>query len=161
MSEIKFTDEDLLDYLENNDFSKKSDADQLLVLAEQQLLDSIDDQVGAPFDVRAQVMAAQSPEDRLNTLRKFYPDAIPVGVLSPQFGEQRFGRNNFVYTDPETGNLTLFDEDFRIFGMAAPTFKDVFADAGPEVAEVVGAVGGAALGATVGVPAGPAGVGEG
>ena len=161
MSEIKFTDEDLLDYLENNDFSKKSDADQLLVLAEQQLLDSIDDQVGAPFDVRAQVMAAQSPEDRLNTLRKFYPDAIPVGVLSPQFGEQRFGRNNFVYTDPETGNLTLFDEDFRIFGMAAPTFKDVFADAGPEVAEVVGAVGGAALGATVGVPAGPAGVGAG
>ena len=114
MSEIKFTDEDLLDYLENNDFSKKSDADQFLVLAEQQLLDSIDDQVGAPFDVRAQVMAAQSPEDRLNTLRKFYPDAIPVGVLSPQFGEQRFGRNNFVYTDPETGNLTLFDECSKV-----------------------------------------------
>jgi hypothetical protein len=145
MSEIKLTDEDLLNYLENNDFSVSSEVDQLETIAEQQLLDSVDDQTGAPFDIRAQVMAAQSPEDRLQTIRKFYPDAVPAAVFSPRFGEQRFGRNNFIYTD-EDGKLKAFDEDFRIFGMAAPTLRDVFADAGPEVAEVVGAVGGGVAG---------------
>lgn len=49
MSEIKLTDEDLLNYLENNDFSRTSEADQLEIIAEQQLLDSVDDQTGAPF----------------------------------------------------------------------------------------------------------------
>ena len=166
MSEIKLTDEDLLNYLENNDFSRTSEADQLEIIAEQQLLDSVDDQTGAPFAIRAQVMAAQSPEDRLETIRKFYPDALPAAVFSPRFGEQRFGRNNFIYTD-ENGKLKAFDEDFRIFGMAAPTLRDVFADAGPEVAEVVGAVGGGIAGGIAGaasglgvgsIPAGAAGI---
>jgi len=34
---------------------------------------------GASAGVRAQVGAAQSPEDRLSTMRNFYPEAIPYG----------------------------------------------------------------------------------
>ena len=156
MSEINYTNEDLIGYLENLGPTENSDLEILNDFAEQQLLDSVDDQTGAPFDIRAQVMAAQSPEDRLQTIRKFYPDAVPAAVFSPRFGEQRFGRNNFIYTD-EDGKLKAFDEDFRIFGMAAPTLRDVFADAGPEVAEVIGAVGGGIAGGIAGAGAGGVG----
>ena len=50
---------------------------------------------------------------RLATLRSFkgYEDAMPVEVFDPENGANKFGDGNFVYTSPETGQLTLFDED--------------------------------------------------
>jgi len=120
-------------------------------MADQDMFDSIDPTSGAPFSIRAQVNAAQSEEDRLATLRKFYPDAIRVEDLSPQFGADQFGDNNFVYTNPENGQLTLFDErDGFLFGAS---LKDLTADIGPEIAETIGAIGGAIGGVAAGVAA--------
>jgi len=113
------------------------DDDFLMNMAQQELNDSIDTQSGAPAGVRAQVAAAQSTEDKLATIKKFYPDAIPVEVFDPESGAANFGRGNFIITNPETGGLSLFDEDVRLFGIPIPTIAD-FADAGPEIAEMVG-----------------------
>ena len=131
----------------------KFDDDFLMKIAEQNLSNSVDTKTGAPASVRAQVAAAQKPEDRLNTLRGFYPDAIPVEVFDPEYGATKFGRGNFIFTNPETGKRQLFDEDFRIFGIPAPTLCD-FADIGPEIAETVGAIGGGIAGAALGAAAG-------
>ena len=55
--------------------------DELLTsLADKEEADSVDTETGAPFSVRAQVNAAQREDDRLATLKKFYPDALPVGI---------------------------------------------------------------------------------
>ena len=121
--------------------------DELMNLAQSELLDSIDTKSGADAGVRAQVAAAQSPNDKIATLKKFFPDAIPVEVLDPKSGAARFGRGNFVFTNPETGTLTLFDEDVRLFGMPIPTLGD-FADVGPEIAETIGGIGGGMAAAT-------------
>ena len=121
--------------------------DELMNLAQSELLDSIDTKSGADAGVRAQVAAAQSSNDKIATLKKFFPDAIPVEVLDPKSGAARFGRGNFVFTNPETGTLTLFDEDVRLFGMPIPTLGD-FADVGPEIAETIGGIGGGMAAAT-------------
>jgi len=126
-------------------------------IAQERLLASIDTKKGAPANVRASVSAAQKPEDRLATLQNFYPDAVPVEVFDPENGAAKFGRGNFVYTDPETNQLTLFDEDLRLFGMPIPGLRDLV-DVGPEIAETVGAVGGAIGGGIAGAPGGPAGI---
>ena len=127
--------------------------DQLITIAQKKLLNSIDTQSGGDASVRAQVAAAQSTDDKLTTIKRFYPDAIPVEVLDPTNGAARFGRGNFVFKNPETGQLTLFDEDIRLFGIPIPTLGD-FADAGPEIAETIGAIGGGIAGATAGAGAG-------
>ena len=127
--------------------------DELITIAQTDLLNSIDTQSGGDAGARAQVAAAQSTEDKLATIKRFYPDALPVEVLDPKNGAARFGRGNFVFTNPETGVLTLFDEDIRLFGMPIPTLGD-FADVGPEIAETVGAIGGGIAGATAGAGAG-------
>jgi len=126
---------------------------ELMTIAQRKLLDSIDTKSGGDASVRAQVAAAQSTEDKLATIKRFYPDAIPVEVLDPKSGAARFGRGNFVFNNPETGRLTLFDEDIRLFGIPIPTLGD-FADAGPEIAETIGAIGGGIAGATAGAGAG-------
>jgi hypothetical protein len=113
--------------------------DLLLQIAQKKLSNSIDTQSGAPASVRAQVAAAQTPNDRLSTLQKFFPDAIPIEVFDPEYGASKFGRGNFVFTNPETGQLTLFDEDIRLFGVPIPTLGDI-ADVGPEIAETVGGI---------------------
>ena len=97
------------------------DDDSLINLAQQNRLNSIDTQSGGAASARAQVAAAQNANDKLATIKKFYPDALPVEVLDPKNGAARFGRGNFVFTNPETGTLTLFDEDVRLFGMPIPT----------------------------------------
>ncbi|UCH71601.1 MAG: hypothetical protein JSW62_04180, partial [Thermoplasmatales archaeon] len=81
-------------------------------------------------------------------------------VFDPQNGAARFGRGNFVYTNPENGQLTLFDEDLRLLGLSVPGLRDLV-DVGPEIAETVGAVGGAIVGGTVGTAGGPVGIGTG
>ena len=107
---------------------------------------------GAPANVRAAVGAAQTPQDRLTTIRRFYPDARPEGT------------DNFIFTDPRTQRPTLYN----------PRGLDLgdLASVAPEVGEAVGgAIGGAlaAVPATIGAPvtggasylAVPAGVGLG
>lgn len=58
---------------------------------------NVDQTTGAPFGVRTAVGAAKSPGDKLNTIKKYYPDA------------RQYGEDNFVFTDPETGQQTLFN----------------------------------------------------
>ena len=127
--------------------------DELIGIAQKQLLDSVDTKSGGDAGARAQVAAAKSVDDKLTTIKRFYPDALPVEVLDPKNGAARFGRGNFVFTNPETGVLTLFDEDIRLFGMPIPTLGD-FADVGPEIAETIGAIGGGIAGAAAGAGAG-------
>jgi hypothetical protein len=146
--------------LDENGQPKNFEDDLLDKIAMERLVNSVDTKTGAPSAVRASVSAAQKPEDRLATLKQFYPDALSVEVFDPQNGAARFGRGNFVYTNPENGQLTLFDEDLRLFGMPVPGLRD-FIDVGPEIAETVGAVGGAIGGGVIGSGAGPLGAGAG
>jgi len=71
--------------------SMKQTADNTAVSA-----GNIDLERGAPMDVRTAVGAAKKPEDKLATLQKYYPDA-------------RIYEDNFVFTDPETNQQTLFN----------------------------------------------------
>ena len=127
----------------------------MMSLSDQEDSDAVDTTTGAPFEVRAFVNAAQREDDRLTTLRKYYPDALPVEQRFEN-GADRFGQGNFVYTDPETGQLTLFDEDSRILGFPYPSLTDLTADIGPELAEFVGGtsagIGAAALAGTAASP---------
>ena len=138
----------LLDMAMPNDsiINQGSAEDQMLEKAIQKAkIDSVDIYTGAPANVRMAVGAAQNDADRLATLKQFYPEAQPVELFDPKHGVARFGAGNFVYEDPETKKLTLFDEENRLFGMPIPfTLRDL-ADVGPEVAETAGAIGGAAI----------------
>jgi hypothetical protein len=97
---------------------------------------------GAPMGVRAAVGAASTGEDKLSTLRKFFPDA------------QQYDKDNFIYTDPATKRPTLMNENNpRFFGIPLPTMGDI-AGAAPEIAEFVGS----GLGATLMAPFGPPGM---
>lgn len=80
---------------------------------------------GAPANVRAAVGAAQTPADRLATIRRFYPDARPEGS------------DNFLFNDPRSGRPTLYNPPGLDFG-------DV-ASVAPEVGEAVGGMVGGAL----------------
>ena len=88
---------------------------------------------GAPVGVRAAVGAATTGEDKLTTIRKFFPDA------------QQYDKDNFIYTDPKTKRPTLMNENNPVFfGIPLPTVGDI-AGAGPEIAEFAGAGLGAGL----------------
>ena len=169
------TDEELLDGYKfdvDQDINPRSDLpysdEELLRVATKRRLNAINTKKGAPASVRAQVSAAQTPEDKLATLRNFYPDASPVEVVDPKNGVSKFGAGNFVFTDPETGEEVLFDEDVRVLGLPVPTLGDL-ADAGPEIAEFIGStaggiyggIKGGVCGAAAGSPAGPVGAGAG
>jgi hypothetical protein len=60
-------------------------------------LTAVDEEVGAPLRVRTAVGAAAKPSDKLETLKTYYPDA------------RSWGGDNFIYTDPTTGNQTLYN----------------------------------------------------
>jgi hypothetical protein len=97
---------------------------------------------GAPLGVRAAVGSSATSEDKLATLKKFFPDAQP------------YDKDNFIYTDPKTGRPTLMNEKNPVFfGVPFPTMGDI-AGALPEISEFVGAGTGAALM----FPTGPAGM---
>lgn len=94
------------------------------------------DNRGAPANVRAAVGAAQTPEDRLSTLRRFAPDARP------------HGSDNFVFTDPRTGRPTIYNPRGLDMG-------DV-ASIGPEIGEMLGGTMGGALALPPAMAAAPA-----
>jgi hypothetical protein len=104
---------------------------------------------GAPLGVRAAVGSATTMQDKLATLKQFFPDAQP------------YDKENFIYTDPKTGRATLMNEKNPVlFGVPLPTMGDI-AGALPEIAEFVGAGTGAALTAPFGPPAMVGGAGLG
>lgn len=92
-----------------------------------------DTKSGVPFGVRQAVGGARSAEDKLATLRQWYPDATP------------YGDDNFLVTDPQTGRPTLVN----------PPGLDVgdIGGVAPELAEIAGGT----IGGVVGAPAGPMG----
>lgn len=105
----------------------------------------IDKKSGAPAMISAMVgpEGDRSPEDRLSTLKGYYPDAEPYGV------------DNFIFTDPGTGKYTLYNpEGFEV--------RDI-AEYGRTVSEAVGsglgAVAGFLGGGAVGLPSGPGALG--
>ena len=157
-SGIQNLDDDILLSMAAPEVEQGDYNDSLLdKIALDRMLASIDTKTGAPANVRAAVSAAQKPDDRLATLRKFYPDAVPVQAIDPQDGVAKYGFGNFVYTNPETGKLTLFDEDLRLFGVPVPGLRD-FVDVGPEIAEVGGGIAGGTTAAIVAAPSTPLGM---
>ena len=97
---------------------------------------------GAPLGVRAAVGSSTTMQDKLATLKQYFPDAQP------------YDKDNFIYTDPKTGRATLMNEKNPVFfGVPLPTMGDI-AGALPEISEFVGAGTGAALM----FPTGPAGM---
>lgn len=97
-------------------------------------LANLDVSTGAPNRLRAVAAAYSKPQDKLNLIKKYYPDAQP------------FGDDNFVFTNPATKRRTLFNPKGLDIG-------DIY-EYGRVVPEIAGGIGGGALG----LPAGPAGV---
>lgn len=94
---------------------------------------NIDVETGAKAGIRASVGSAPE-EDRLATIRQYYPDALP------------YLEDNFIFTNPETKKITLYNpEGFDIGGDIASVSR-----------EIVQTVGGT-LGAVAGTGAGPVG----
>lgn len=96
-------------------------------------IQQIDEERGAPSVVRLTVGAAKKMDDKLATLQKYYPDATP------------WGEDNFVFTDPDTGNKTLYnpkglDMD-DVSESARMIFEFVGGAAGGAAAVVVGQMG--------------------
>jgi len=106
----------------------------------------IDRTTGAPINVRAIVASFNKPEDKLKALKQYYPDAESTdGTM--------LGDGNYVYTDPDTKLLTLFDEtDGGLFD-AGITVADVM-ELGREIAQTGGGMIGGAM-ATVAGQTGP------
>ena len=106
----------------------------------------IDKTTGAPLNVRAIVASFNKPEDKLKALKQYFPDAEPTdGTM--------LGEGNFVYTDPETGLLTLYNEtDGGLFD-AGITAGDVL-EFGKEIVQTGGGMIGGGI-ATVAGQAGP------
>lgn len=99
---------------------------------ESQWLGAVDDKTGGPMNLRAAVATARRPAEKLQIIRKLYPDAKPF-------------KDTFVYTNPETGRPTLFDE------------KGLTARDAVEALPAVGEMGGALFGGVTGASVGPAG----
>lgn len=96
--------------------------------------DTIDASTGAPAAVRA-VVGSVPDADRLQAIKKFYPDAKPAGD------------DNFVYTDPKTGTKKLYNPSGLDMGDLASLV--------PEAAQMVGGTVGAALGGAGGTAVAP------
>lgn len=96
---------------------------------------AIDSASGAPARVRLSVGSAQTPKDRLATIRKFFPDAQP------------YDGDNFVYTDPKTKRPTLYNDKGWM-----PSVGDI-ASIAPEIGEFVGGT----MGGVAAVPPAAAG----
>jgi hypothetical protein len=93
----------------------------------------IDREAGAPAKVRMAVGNARTPEDKLSTLRNYYPDSF------------EHGEDGLVFIDPKTNTPTLYNPEGADWG-DVPEY-------GRQIAQTIGAVPGAALG----TPAGPLG----
>ena len=120
--------------------------------------ENIDSESGAPISVSMAVgpPGELSDDERLKTLRNYYPDAVP------------YGEDNFIFIDPDSGKFTLYNApglDFRdiseytktgveivagTLGAAAGFVSGVFTGPGAVVTAPTGAVIGAGIGTEVG-----------
>lgn len=141
LNSMEVTDPELLAKFEAasaSDAPRPVEADPLSV---DMVNKGVDNATGAPMSVREAVGGAPTPLDRIRELRKSYPDAKP------------YGSDNYVYTNPETGKPTLYNEkNPRVFGIPIPTKGDV-ASFAREGSQMVGA----GLGALAATPAAVAG----
>ena len=92
---------------------------------------AIDKKTGAPLAVRNAVGGAPNPKDRLATLRQYYADAQP------------YDNDNFVFTDPTTNKITLYNPDKRFMNVPIPDPGDL-ASITPEIMEMAGGAAGLA-----------------
>lgn len=97
---------------------------------------------GAPLSVRHAVGGAKTRQDRMATLKQFYPDAEYYG-------------DNFIFTDPETNERVLYNPQMTALGIPRPDIGDI-ASITPEIAELVGGAAGVAAVAPTLVPTGGA-----
>ena len=74
----------------------------------------IDQERGAPLRVRTAVGASKKMDDKLATLQQYYPDATP------------WGEDNFVFTDPDTGNKTLYNPSGLDAGDVSESARMIF-----------------------------------
>ena len=100
---------------------------------------AIDTSTGAPKKVRAIVGNFDNPERRLEAIKQYYPDAVSTAGTP-------MGEDNFIYTDPETGQRTLYNPTGFDMGDVVSVGRDV-------VSGIAGTIGGAS--AVVGGQLGP------
>ena len=79
---------------------------------------TVDTTSGAPKKVRAIVGNFDKPERRLEAIRQFYPDAIATDGTP-------MGDGNFIFTDPESGQKTLYNPKGLDFGDIVSVGRDV------------------------------------
>lgn len=94
----------------------------------------IDYVTGAPAVVRASVGSAVTPQERIATLRSFYPDA------------KEYGDDNFVFTNPNTGKQTIYNPKGFQYQDLASIGRETAQFAGSIIGGAVGAVSGGATG---------------
>lgn len=111
---------------------------------------ALDPRLRVPNRVRAEVGNLETQEDKLATLRKFYPDAQPYYKTNEDTGELETD-GNFIMRDPETGSAMLYNPE----GLDIGDWFSLAPEAGEMVGGIVGGIGGGALGAAGGsaVPA--------
>ena len=100
---------------------------------------SINTSSGAPLKVRAVVGNFDDPERRLEALKQYYPDAVSTAGTP-------MGDDNFIYTDPASGQKTLYNPKGFDTGDIVSVGRDV-------VSGIAGSIGGAS--AFVGGQLGP------
>lgn len=110
-------------------------------------LGQLDVETGASPFVRMLVGGVSKPEDRLSTIRRFYPGA---------FADPK-DANNFIFKHPETGKLTLYNPKGIDTGDVASVTREVTQAAGSAAGATVGVAGGLpgmAAGSMLGAAAG-------
>ena len=100
--------------------------------------DLVDMKTGVDLGVSTAVGAAISRKDKLATLKKFYPDALP------------FEEDNFVFTHHETGRPTLYNPPGFDSGDVARHGREISTAIGSTLGSIFGAGGGFVLGAPTG-----------
>lgn len=109
----------------------------------------VDRNTGSPASIRLRVGSAQSAQDKLTEIRKYYPDAAP------------YGDDNFVYTDPATEMPRLHNPPGLDWGDVPGVTRETAVFAGSILGgiiggtfgsgvPVVGTIGGAATGSAAG-----------
>lgn len=110
---------------------------------------------GAPMEVRRAVGTAVTPEDKLATIRQWFPDA--------QFYANT--TDNFVYTDPQSGRLQIYNPEGLDIGDIPSAIPEMHEMAGGVVGGIASlpaaAAAGAATGGAAALPVVAAGVGLG
>ena len=91
---------------------------------------NIDEERGAPSRIRTAVGAAATPQDKLDTIKLYYPDAKP------------WGNDNYIFNNPDTGTQTLFNPKGLDMGDVSENARMVFEFVGGGIGGAAAVVGG-------------------